>query len=533
MTARNDIRLIEEMKRAEFYPERPAGVDFKQTHMSWVFVAGDLVFKVKKPVHFAFADACTLSARYSLCCEELRLNRRLARDIYLEVVPIIEREGRCVIGAENDILHPEVREYAVRMRRLPDDRMLDGLVRSRKVTEDMMGLIARRLAGFHREASSASGWRYGSAVAVERMMIGNLEECRRFIGNTIDRDSFDTMVEYLSGFIRAHRDLINDRAREGRVREGHGDLRCEHVCMNQAIDIFDCVEFDERLRYGDFACDLAFLAMDLDSLKAPHIADDLIREYGTESQDQDLATLVTFYKCYRACVRGKVGSLKSIEQEVPASERQAASVEAREKFDLAARYARCGSLSLLVVCGLTGTGKSTVAEILRNRTGFEIFNSDRTRKRLAGVSETAHGKHEYRSGIYAPEFDRLTYDTMVEEARIRLMKGRGAILDATYQKMEYRRAVAELANEMHVPVLFVECRLDEKEALRRLAERSQSGMGASDATPEIYQHQKREFSLIDELGEDQHLVIDTAQSVESLTPRLEEQIALHSRRQDS
>jgi aminoglycoside phosphotransferase family enzyme/predicted kinase len=518
-------RLIEAMRRPEFYPRRPAQIDFKQTHMSWVFLAGDEVYKVKKPVHYAFADAVTLKSRYFLCHEEVRLNRRLAPATYLGVVPIVDHGNRLALGDQGELHHAQVCEYAVRMRRLPDDRLLDHLLRIGGVSPQAIDKIARRLATFHRAASIAKGSLYGSAVAISRMVLGNLDDCRPAIRVTLEDRVFDPIQSYLSGFISAHRELLDDRTRLGRVREGHGDLRCEHICMSEEIDIFDCLEFDEKLRYCDVASDLAFLAMDLDAFGAPHLADELVRVYSKETDDNALATLITFYKCHRACIRGKVDYLKSLESEVPSEEQARACERTRAKFTLAARYAACGRPTLLVVCGLVASGKSTMAEKLRLRTGFEVLSSDHVRKQLAQIPDTLHRHSDYRAGIYTPAFDDLTYGTMIEQARRRLAAGRGAVLDATFKNPAYRSAAVTLDNQMNVPVLFVECRADEKETLRRLRDRAGDRAEVSDATVEIYTSHKRDYIPITELPARRHLVVNTGDDLEPTIRRLEAALA--------
>jgi aminoglycoside phosphotransferase family enzyme/predicted kinase len=520
-TSAAESRLIEAMRRPDFYPDHPAEVEFKQTHMSWVFLAGGEVYKVKKPVTYAFADAATLKSRYFLCCEEVRLNRRLAPGTYLGVVPIVERGTRLALADYAEVHNPKVREYAVRMRRLPDDRMLDHLLRIGQVSLDTIVKIAHRLAKFHCTASIANAAHYGSAAAIRRTVLGNLGECRAAVEATVGERGFDPIHDYLSGFISAHRDLLDDRVRQGRVREGHGDLRCEHVCLTDEIDIFDCVEFDEELRYGDVASDLAFLAMDLDAFGAPHLADELIRAYSKETEDRDLATLSTFYKCHRACIRGKVDYLKNLKPEVPPEEQERARERARAKFSLAARYVAGGRPALLVVCGLVASGKSTMAEKLRVRTGFEVFNSDRVRKQLAGIPDTLHRHGEYGTGIYTPAFDVLTYESLIKRARRCLAAGRGAVLDATFKSPATRAAAGALGAEMHVPVCFVECRADQNETLRRLHDRAGNRAEVSDATEEIYASLKREFVSITELPPGRHLVVKTSDDLELTMRRLE------------
>jgi hypothetical protein len=493
--------------------------------MSWAFLAGDFVYKVKKPVHFAFADAFILQQRYLLCREEVRLNRRLAPDVYLGVLPIIDEGSRYVLGDSAHVYHPLVREFAVQMRRLPDELMLDHQLKAGDIRPDAMSKIAARLAAFHGSAASAGSLRYGSPAAVERTVIGNLEESRTDIERLVGNRAYEVIANYLTGFIRAHRELLTERAYKGRVREGHGDLRCEHVCMSDKIEIIDCVEFDQALRYGDVASDVAFLAMDLDASGVPDLADEFIGAYAKETGGADLATLVTFYKCHRACVRGKVDCLKSLAPDIPPDERKTAGERALAKFALAARYAGRGRPSLLVVCGLIASGKSTVAEALRLRTGFEVFNSDRLRKQLASIPAEVHSRSDYGTGLYTPAFDRLTYDALLDRAHASLRKGRGVILDAAFKNPQFRKAALALANEMEVPAVFVECHATEEETIRRLNDRAQEGTGVSDATAEIYEVQKQEYVPLSEVPDSLHFVINAGEDFESAVQRIERTLA--------
>lgn len=514
-------RLIDAMMRPEFYPDHPAQIEAKQTHMSYVFLAGEYVYKIKKPVRFDFADCSTLAIRYELCREEVRLNQRLAPEVYLGVVPILGDDARFVLGEEGRDFNPHAREYAIRMRRLPDDQMLDRLVATGKADAAVVDVIAKKLAGFHRTASTAGGLRYGSATSIWRLVLGNLDESERFVSNTVTKSQFSVIEDYLKSFIGAHWQLLNNRVRAGRVREGHGDLKCEHVCLSDGIQIFDCLEFSERLRYGDVASDIAFLAMDLDALGAAHLADELIDCYAKVTGDEMVATLATFYKCHRACVRGKVESLKSIEDEVPSSQREQAHDRARASFSLAFRYALRGRPALVIVCGLVGTGKSTVSRRLSYRTGFEVLSSDRIRKRLAGLSETARAGGAYGAGIYSLSFDRLTYDTLLAEAHERLRDGCGVIIDATFKIPEDRRAALAVGARIGIPVLFVECQANEREILRRLHERTKKGDGVSDATAEVYLSQRTDFVPITEVRTGHHLLVDTGEDGERVLEWIE------------
>ncbi len=246
--------------RPGFYPDSPARVEIKQTHISYVFVAGELVYKVKKPVHFAFLDCSKLANRFHYCTEEVRLNARLSPRVYLGVFAILKRADSFVLGPEVRVEHPEAVEYAVKMRRLPEDRMLDRLLATGQADRVMIRAIAARIAQFHAGAPSNRGWSYGSAAAIWRGVIEDIAQNDGFIGHTLRQDQFTAIDGFCRAFITAHWRPLNERAREGRVLEGHGDLRAEHICLpgnDGEIDVIDCVEFSEQLRYGDLRSDVA------------------------------------------------------------------------------------------------------------------------------------------------------------------------------------------------------------------------------------------------------------------------------------
>jgi len=522
-SARGFPPLVGAMTRPQFYPDSAAQIEFKQTHISYVFIAGDFVYKIKKPVHFAFLDCSRLAQRFHYCREEVRLNARLSPRVYLGVFAILRDAGSFALGPQVEVEHPGAVEYAVKMRRLPEDRTLDKLIASGHADSGTIRAIARCIAKFHATAPSNRGWAYGSALSIWRDIIEDIAQNKEFVGRTLREDQLTAIDTFCRTFVNRHWRALNERAHEGRVREGHGDLRAEHICLEDGeIDVIDCVEFSERLRYCDAASEIAFLAMDLDRLGAPRLADELVEAYAEISGDVDLGVFVPFYKCYRACVRGKVESLKSLEREVDAAERERARQLARSYFELATRYALCKSPALIVVCGLSGSGKSTVARLLQHRKGFRVINSDRVRKRLAAVPAHEHFFTDYRANMYSDRFTKITYDTMLAEAESLISSGCGAILDATFKASADRQLALSLASRHHVPVLFVECVVSEEEAIRRLEHRESAQNEVSDATPKVHRKQRAEFQPICEIPPRNHLRLDTTRQREQLLAEIED-----------
>ena len=317
--------------------------------------------------------------------------------------------------------------------------------------------------------------------------------------------------------------MLNARAQAGRLREGHGDLRCEHICIEDGkISIFDCVEFSERLRTCDIASEVAFLAMDLDRLGAPELADELVGAIAEAMHDDELPLLMPFYKCYRAVIRGVVESLRSRQAEVEKRERTSAIELAQRHFSLACDYANDAAPTLLVVCGVSGSGKSTVARALHHRFGFPIVSSDRIRKELASIPAERHAADAYRSGIYALPYIETTYAAMFDSAEHLLREGTGVILDATFQDPAHRAKAIELASHVKAPILFIECRADDAEIRRRLIERQKAGRNPSDATVEVYLRQLKDFAALTEISKASHLMVDTARPLSEIVIRVKE-----------
>jgi len=354
-------------------------------------------------------------------------------------------------------------------------------------------------------------------------VLGNLAECAPFVGDMLREEERAAIERHARDFLERRAPLLARRAREGRVREGHGDLRAEHVCLTPAIDIFDCVEFSERLRSVDVACEIAFLAMDLDRLGMPQLADVFVDAYVARTGDEELREVLPVYESYRAMVRGKVESLRSREPEVAAEDRRAADESARRHFRLAARYARgARAPEVVAVCGLSGTGKSTVARIVGELTGFAIVQSDVLRKDLAGVPRFAHPTGAGEASLYGVESTRRTHEALLRNARETLAGGRGVVLDATFRDPDLRRRVVGLAAEAGVPIVFLECRAPQDEVLRRLRDRAARNEEASDATEDVYRSQIREGASYDDVPPGAHRVIDTGQPSAAVARALEE-----------
>jgi aminoglycoside phosphotransferase family enzyme/predicted kinase len=525
--------LVEAMMRPEFYPEHPERVELVQTHISYVFIAGAFVYKLKKAVRFSFVDAADIARRRRLCEDEIRLNRRLATDVYLGMFPIFRAGAEFRLGGDSSAHdeHAEVVDYVIKMRRLPAECMLDRMLARREVDHSTIRALAAVVANFFATASTTHGGKYGTASALWHRIVGEIMEVEPLVRLTLSADEFRIIQDFLRGFISTHWRMLNARAAAGRVREGHGDLRCEHICIEGGkISIFDCVEFSERLRTCDIASEVAFLAMDLDRLGAPDLADELVGAIIDATHDEELPLPMPFYKCYRAVIRGVVESLRARQEPTDDRARESAIALAHRYFALACEYARSAAPAIVVVCGLSGSGKSTVARALQYRWGFPIVSSDHTRKNLSSIPAETDAADAYRSGIYADSVTQATYAAMLDDARHILTEATGVILDATYQDPSHRKAVLELASRMNAPVLFLECHAEDGEIRRRLIERQKLGHNPSDADVNVYLRQVQDFVPLREIPTANHLIVDTWRPLSAIVSDAERALAGRQRR---
>jgi hypothetical protein len=326
--------LIQALLDPQVYPEPPLRVELAQTQISYVFIAGEYVYKIKKPVDMGFLNYSTLEKRLYYCEREVELNRRLCADTYLGVVPIAFSNGRAAIGGKG-----EVKEYAVKMRRLPQDRMMDALLPQNKVTAEMAGQVADVLAAFHKKAgASPEITKEGGIEAVIKNTSENFEQTEKYFGIIIEPETYHRIKDYTEGFIKDNRALFLKRMAESKVRDCHGDLHANHICFYRGIQIYDCIEFIDRLRYTDTAADIAFLAMDLDHYHRTDLSKSFIDAYIKKSGDTELLKLLNFYKCYRAYVRGKVGCFGYDDPYISDKEKDKIITNAHGYFKLAESY---------------------------------------------------------------------------------------------------------------------------------------------------------------------------------------------------
>ena len=499
-----------------------AGFQLIETHISWVFIGQDEVFKVKRPVDFGFLDFSTLAKRRAACEAEFELNQRLAPSVYLGVVPIsLDDRGRHQLNAQGEPV-----DWAVHMRRLPDEGRADILLQSGDLTGARIDALAAHLAEFHERARCDDETRRHGSVRVIR---ANVEE--NFA------QTADCIEQYLSASQAAEirkwqlqtleqEELFEARIRSERVRDGHGDLRLEHVYFleNESIAVIDCIEFNERFRYADVCADIAFLSMDLTWHGRADLAERFLAQYARHANDYDLYSVVNFYESYRAFVRGKISALVEKDPSMPAAVRERAHRDARRYFLLSLAFERppATAPALIAVGGMIASGKSTVAQQLAELLSAPVLSSDRTRKQLMGKAATESIAGEAWTGAYAAETTQATYDELWRQAELILASGRPVIVDASFRSREMREAARDLAGRQNAAFLMLECVAPKAVLFQRLRARETAGPQESDARSELLEEFQKNFEPIRELAGKEHLRIDSTATDEVMTRSLRE-----------
>jgi len=319
----------------EIYPDHPQTIKFIETHISLLFLTGNHVYKLKKPVDFGFLDFTSLEKRKYYCEQEVKLNRRLSPGIYLGVVRITKEGNQILLDGIGELV-----EYAVKMKQIPEEYLMDKLLEKKQVTSKMIEAVSEKLVNFYFAAETNDLIKsFAKPERVKQDTDENFEQTEKYIDVTIPGEVYEEVKNRTNDFFRTKENIFQQRIATDRIRDCHGDLRLEHIFWGDEISIFDCIEFNERFRYTDVAADIGFLAMDLDYHGRQDLSEHLIRAFIGESGDQELIEVLDFYKCYRAYVRGKVESFRLDDPHIPEGEKREAQKRAQKYFNLAYRYA--------------------------------------------------------------------------------------------------------------------------------------------------------------------------------------------------
>jgi aminoglycoside phosphotransferase family enzyme/predicted kinase len=500
-----------------------ADVEMRETHISWVFLTREHAYKLKKPLVLDFLDYGTAERRREMCLEEVRLNARLAGDVYIGVCALVRSDDglRIACGAA-----PEAVDYLVQMRRYDEAQTLAAMIARSEASQIDAAAVGRRVARFH-ECCRVVCRRRGAA-AVREEIERNLRELLAEIDSAANRARVLALGRFMRAFLESRGAELDQRAAGGRLREGHGDLRAEHVLLRPALRIVDCVEFDSSLRTLDVADDLAFLVMDLAGLGTDSLVRALVDAYRDAGGDCGDDTLLFFYAVHRALVRAKVDLVRAGQQTDRAGAEPAAIAAAEFRLTLAERLAwRARGPLAYVVCGLPASGKSTLTRALATMSGLPVLSSDVVRKELAGLDP-----HERAPDtVYGSDVSRRTYSELARRASSAPDRTGGVLVDATFRHREDREAFRE-ATPGELDLVFIECTAPARVLAERAAARERDPARISDATAAVVRRELDAWSALDEVPPGAHIQLRTdrpvAAVIDDLTALLDERLAQSS-----
>jgi len=482
-------QLVEALSDPAFYPHPVKEVQFLQTHISSVFLTGEFVYKLKKPVNFGFLDFSTVELRKLYCRAEVELNSRLAPSVYLRAAPITLDDGSPKLEGEGEVV-----DWLVVMREIEQDSLGSEVLARGELSEAHMDSLVDVLVPFYRDAATGEGIdQYGTVDAVKFNTDENFSQTKAYAGKLLSNERYKHIRRFTNTFYEENEDLFERRIAEGRTRESHGDLHLRNVFLKEPPIVFDCIEFNERLRCGDVAVDLAFMAMDLDFNERSDLAEHFIDRYVEASGDTELVRLLDFYKCYRAYVRGKIACFTSSDPALDNGARRAERNLARRYFGLAYQYAGGTERpSMVVLYGLMGSGKTNVARYLREHFGWHMLSTDAVRKQIAGVGENTRVYVPYNEGLYSPEMNQKTYAEVCRRAENLLQGGFPVVVDGAFKYQEERVPVIEVAERADAGLVFIQTVCESDEQRRRLEKRQQHDT-RSDGRVELMEHQRADF----------------------------------------
>jgi len=484
-----------------------APVEVVETHISWVLLSGDYAYKIKKAVNLGFLDFSTLEKRRFYCSEELRLNRRLAPDLYLGVIPIAGNAEHPVLDGPGPAI-----EYAVKMRRFPQSCLLDQVLLRGELTPETIDAIARGIADFHgRTAVADSQSPFGTPERAHLPVAENFAQIRPRLRDKEDLIRLDKLERWSDGEYQARFNAFASRKARGFIRECHGDLHLGNMALldGEAVP-FDCIEFSDNLRWIDVISEAAFLAMDLQDRGRPDLARRFLNTYLEQSGDYEGLEVLRYYLVYRAMVRAKVACI------------QAHWTQYRNHIELAANFTRPLQPFLAISHGLSGSGKSTVTQSLLEAVDVFRVRSDVERKRLYGLKPEARSGADAGGNIYSIEANERTYRRLAEAAREIIRSGFPAIVDAAFLKQQERAAFHELARELGVPFVILDVTAPETLLRERVKQRMQRGRDASEADIAVLENQLRDNEPLDDSELAITIGVDTEQTedVQALVQRL-------------
>jgi len=481
-------QLIDALIEQDILGHKAVTPQLIETHTAWVILTGEFAWKIKKPVNFGFLDYSTLGKRHFYCDEEVRLNRRFAPQIYLDVVAIAGSAECPRPGGDGPVL-----EYAVRMRQFPAGGLLSQLAEQRQLELRHIDQMVERVAGFHRDTAVApADTPYGEAERIHHWVSENFQHIRPLLNTPGEIEQLERVRQWTEAEHERLGPLMSRRKRQGAIRECHGDLHLGNITLiDDEVTLFDCIEFNPELRWIDVISEVAFLVMDLEDRGYRNHAFHFLNGYLQYSGDYEGLEMLRYYRVYRALVRAKVAMLRKQQAGAGRQAVQTANAEYLQYMQLAQQSIGRGRPAVLITYGVSGSGKSTIARQLCEAAGMIQLRSDVERKRMAGLAATERSVSDTGSGLYSAEQTAKTYRRLADLATGVLQAGYAVIVDATFLQRQYRDLLRALAEQNRVPFVILEFQVADAELERRIKAREVQGVDPSEATLAVLQEQRK------------------------------------------
>lgn len=522
MTETSPDQLIQALQNPDLFDHPVDSFEVLETHISWVLLTGDYAYKIKKPMNFGFLDFSTLDRRRHFCEEELRLNSRLASELYVDVLPITGTADAPQLGGSGEAI-----EYAIRMRQFSQSELFDARQERGDLPAELLTTLARQVASFHDQLPAVADDKpLGTPEAVYAAMQENFDQIRPLLSDQPLLDQLDNLEAWTRTTFERHRELIAQRRAGGFVRECHGDLHLANITVfNDRVTVFDGIEFNEPFRWIDVINDLAFLLMDLESRREYALANEVLNTYLEYRGDFEALTLLPLYKAYRALVRAKIALFTLGNPALTDTEKAGLHQRYRDYAELAESYSGIPNHYLLATSGLSASGKTCVSAAMARELGLVRLRSDVERKRLFGLGPLDQSKSPQGGNLYTPEATERTYRRLAELAGQLLEAGLPVIVDAASLRVSERTVIADVAESHSVPFALLHCEAPEEK--RRAWIRERKG-DASEATESLLDAQKDWWEPLttDEKRHTVHVHTDQPQAAETLADCIRQHLGL-------
>ncbi|MEA5509497.1 AAA family ATPase [Crocosphaera sp. UHCC 0190] len=492
--------LIKKLQNPEFYPHSvKTPIEVMQTHSSVVFLTGDYAYKLKKPVNFGFLNYSTLDKRQHFLTQELNMNQVIAPDIYLEVLPITDDNKQLNLSGEGEII-----DYILKMNQFPQNCLLINLFEAGKLQEYHLKELGKTIAEFHKNTKTNDYIRsFGDIEIIKKSIDENYQRTEKYIGIAQSKQQYQETKQFTDRYFSANKKLFENRRKHDKIRECHGDLHLKNICLwHDKIQLFDRIEFNEEFRLVDVMFDVAFTVMDLDARNRQDFSNIFLNTYLEYTGDWEGLPVLPVYLSRQAYVRAKVNSMLLDDPNISQKEKQEATQTAANYYHLAWQYTQQHQGQIILMSGLSGSGKTTIAKYLAKQINGILIRSDALRKHLTGIPLNQTGGDD----IYTQEMNEKTYNRLIELGQILAQHGFSVILDAKFDRHIWRELVINWSKNNQIPLTILYCDAPREVLIDRLCKRTDD---ISDATPNLLEEQAKKAELFNEIEQEYVKIIDT------------------------